>query len=1545
MIAGTRHNPFKSFNSAVFFLLLCGLGFISNFYYFTFYTGVDFFFGSVFVLIITTLFGISWGLVAALIAGSCSVIHGEHIYLLFLNVGEALWVGFLQKKERNLLSVDCIFWGVIGIPAMVLVYYGIMHLDTQSVLLISLKAAVNGILNAMLANVVIIHLVTNNLLTKIGIDKDKNIPFREMLLNILMLFVMSSTVVITFLENRKESADINAEINNSLQSESRQILYHLTLWEEQHLLAVSELASVGADSDMVYSSALQKNTQHLTKAFPDFAALALYNADGKSVTFYPEKDAQGKSVIGVDFSDRQYFKDVRVTRKPVMSDVIVGRASVPFPLVVISVPIFSDNTFRGAAAGGIKLEYIDWLLKQSSFVEDHRATLMDRQGKVISSTDKAIKPMQAFDYKGKMDIKKISNNIYLLEPKAAYNVPELSRMYHAKYVTEISFGKEIPWTLVLEVPAKFYYSELMELNIRIMVFIFMLAVVMLIIATRLDRRMSIPLIKLAEVSTGLPEKMSNHKELSWPDTQIAEIDTLVHNFCDMADELEKNFAALQELADKNKEGKNKLEAILAAIGDGISIQDRDFRVLYQNDINKKLIGEHLGELCYHAYENCDNVCEGCPVNASFHDGNIHITERSAIKDGREIHVEITASPIKDAKGNIVQGVEVVRNISERKRSEVALQEYQKKIQEQLYYSIALNQLAEAIISNNDHLQILQNMTEIVGLTVKADRCMIFDFDMEKEFATGVCVWWDEEKGEVSPAIQNYDLKVFYGGAKFMWKNHTGLQSHYDAFNENLFVDGSAEILHTRGGIKTLYWQPFSFAEDGYYVLAFYQFTHKRNWQQAEIDFLSAVGYLAEIALQKARFITKQKEAEEVIQQQLTAMKTSMDGMAVLNSNGEYIYMNDAHVMVYGYQEASELIGKTWRVFYYDDELVRFDNAIIPVLMKEGSWRGEAIGKKKNGSIFPQELSLNTLENGGLICVVRDITERKKAQQIIWEEKERALVTLHSIGDAVIVTDAFSKVEYLNPVAEDLTGWQNNDAVGNLLMEIFNIVNEQTGKPAENPVDKCIREGRIVGLANHTELIHRKGHHLAIEDSAAPIKDKDGQIIGVIVVFHDVSEKRNLLQQMIHQAYHDPLTDLPNRILFNDRLGLALTQANRNRTKAALLFLDLDRFKLVNDMLGHAMGDILLKEVAERLAGCVRHSDTIARLGGDEFTILLPMINDENDVSRVAKKVLQVLHKPIVLNGHEFHVTASIGIVMYPDDGEDAENLMKHADTAMYRAKEQGRNNYQMFTPSLNVRIMERLSLENNLRHALERQELVVYYQPLVNIETGKINGMEALLRWQHPEQGLIPPMDFIPLAEETGLIIPIGEWVLQTACSQNMALQDAGFPEMRVAVNLSARQFRQKNLVSMVSQVLKETRLRPSLLELEITESVAMEDVEFSILVLRELRQMGINIAIDDFGTGYSSLNYLKRLPIHTLKIDRSFVRDIIVSPEDAAIVSTIIVLAQNLNLKVIAEGVETSEQLDFLRQRRCTEMQGFLFCRPVPVNDFEELLKKRMME
>jgi diguanylate cyclase (GGDEF)-like protein len=467
----------------------------------------------------------------------------------------------------------------------------------------------------------------------------------------------------------------------------------------------------------------------------------------------------------------------------------------------------------------------------------------------------------------------------------------------------------------------------------------------------------------------------------------------------------------------------------------------------------------------------------------------------------------------------------------------------------------------------------------------------------------------------------------------------------------------------------------------------------------------------------------------------------------------------------------------------------------------------------------------------------------------------------------------------------------------------------------------------------------------IKGQAQPWTPEDiklAQALG-IHLYMAVMQKR--VEDMFrHQASHDRLTSLPNRMLFDERLSLALATTHRYGEMLAVVFLDLDGFKTVNDTLGHAVGDQLLQDVAQRLTGCLRQGDILARWGGDEFTLLLSPISSAEDVAKIATQILDTLNVPLQLDGQELHIKASLGIALAPYDGEDAQTLLKNADAAMYRAKQEGRNNYQLYTPAIGTKAQERLVLENNLYRALERQEFQLHYQPQVDLQTGEIVGMEALIRWHNQQLGFISPSVFIPIAEEMGLINAIGEWVLWTACAQNYAWQSLGLRPIRMAVNLSARQFQQKNLVNSIAHVLESTKLEPRYLEFEITESIAMQDIPLTISVLRTLRSMGIQIAIDDFGTGYSSLSSLKHFPLDKLKIDQSFVRDLVTDSYDAAIITALVALGHGLKLAVVAEGVETQEQLTFLRSVKCDGMQGYFLSRPLPAQEATSLFIKKTM-
>jgi diguanylate cyclase (GGDEF)-like protein/PAS domain S-box-containing protein len=585
------------------------------------------------------------------------------------------------------------------------------------------------------------------------------------------------------------------------------------------------------------------------------------------------------------------------------------------------------------------------------------------------------------------------------------------------------------------------------------------------------------------------------------------------------------------------------------------------------------------------------------------------------------------------------------------------------------------------------------------------------------------------------------------------------------------------------------------------------------------------------------------------------------------------------------------------------------------------------------------LSKIHLDGDSLRHALRNMIERTVAAEAMFGERERAEVTLNSIGDAVLSTDLAGYVTYLNAAAERMTGWTRQDAAGRLLAEVFHIVDGDTREPVANPLALAVQENRTVGLTPNCVLIRRDGHEAAIEDSAAPIHDRRGRVTGAVIVFHDVSVTRAMSLQMSHLAHHDALTDLPNRLLLNDRLAQAIELGRRHRRPLAVLFMDLDRFKHINDSLGHVLGDQLLRSVAERLTLCVRSSDTVSRQGGDEFVLVLTEMDQASHATISAKKVLDAVAEPHHIAGRELHLTASIGVSVYPDDGRDAETLMKNADLAMYHAKEHGRGRYEFFQPDMNVGAVERQLLEEGLRRALDRQELVLHYQPKIDLERGVMVGAEALLRWHHPDRGLLQPTQFVPIAEDSGLIVPIGQWVLREACQQAQAWQDAGLRPIPVAVNVSAVEFRSTGFLEGVRRILEQTRLEPRYLELEVTESVLLAHGGSTMSLLRNLKTLGVGLALDDFGTGYSNLSYLKEFQLDALKVDESFVRGITEDVNGAAIVCAVITMGKSLNQRVIAEGIETAEQLAFLRAQHCHEGQGFYFNRPLTADEFAKLL------
>ena len=691
-------------------------------------------------------------------------------------------------------------------------------------------------------------------------------------------------------------------------------------------------------------------------------------------------------------------------------------------------------------------------------------------------------------------------------------------------------------------------------------------------------------------------------------------------------------------------------------------------------------------------------------------------------------------------------------------------------------------------------------------------------------------------------------------------------------------------------------------------------------------------------------------------------ETAMIGIFVLRER-RVARCNRRMEELFGYAPG-ELQGQSTRLWYFTEEGYSGPGAAAYTDLARGNMhRREQLFRRKDGSSFLGVLSLRAFDPerplAGAVGLIEDITGKKLAEERVRAALEEQEMIFNNAAVAIMFVRN-RVIQRCNNRLEDLFGYSEGELIGNSTLMLFPTVNEYDAFGAST--NEIIRRGETIVR----ELrVRRKDGRLFWLRATGRKTDSPGIVLDVIWIFEDVSERHQAeealarardelearvaertaelastnqqLQEEVferlqaeqriwHLAHHDALTGLPNRSLLLDRLDQALTQAARSRQRVAVMFLDLDRFKSINYTLGHAVGDQLLKHVAERLRAAVRAVDTVSRLGGDEFVIVLHEIDRLDDATLVAEKMITALAQAVWVDGHQLHATPSIGISVFPDDSDEAYALMKHADTAMYHAKASGRNTFQFFTPKMNEEATHFFNLEHRLRGALERGEFLLHYQPLVDYPRRAVCGLEALVRWQDPDKGMVPPGDFIPVAEETGLIVPLGEWVLREACRQSSAWQVQGYPPLPVSVNISPRQFRQKDLVEIIRAILEETALPPELLELEITESTLMHDADETMIKLRRIADMGVRLAVDDFGTGYSSLSYLKRFPVHKLKIDQGFVRDLGTDRDDAAIVAAIIALAHALGLKVLAEGVETQAQLAALINYGCAQFQGYLF-------------------
>ncbi len=691
-------------------------------------------------------------------------------------------------------------------------------------------------------------------------------------------------------------------------------------------------------------------------------------------------------------------------------------------------------------------------------------------------------------------------------------------------------------------------------------------------------------------------------------------------------------------------------------------------------------------------------------------------------------------------------------------------------------------------------------------------------------------------------------------------------------------------------------------------------------------------------------LLREKDGElNMVVNELADVKYALDQstiLAITDHKGIILRANEQFCRISKY-ERSELIGKDHRILNSGYHPKGFFKEMWSCIRSGQVWRGEIRNRAKDDSYYWVDTTIVPFKDQAgeiyqYLSIRSDITCRKQMEDELKRSEEKYRIIAENTSDIISIINLDGEFLYLSPSHKRV--WEHtvpDEEIHNLFEWIVEDDRDIFAYAIQHAFST--RKEYMVECRINTQ----RNDVIWTESKINPIADEEGNVTKLLLVTRDVTDRKQSEETIHHLAYHDALTDLPNRRMYVQQLSKEMMQAKRFQSNLAVLFLDMDRFKDVNDSFGHDVGDMLLIEASKRLQACLKPGDVVARLGGDEFTIMQNHLQDRSEASALAEQIMNQLQRPFELEGHVFNVSCSIGIALYPQDGDNPEDLLKRADTALYTVKSRGKNGYDFFDPTMEAKSLERILMENEMRKAIEQEQFQIYYQPKIDIMTSAMTGMEALVRWVHPELGIIPPNRFIPIAEETGMILALGEWILKQACKQNKFWHDQGYT-LKVSVNLSARQIYQKDLVEMIKDILRETNLSPDWLELEITESIFVK-MEEATAVLQQIRDIGIQISIDDFGTGYSSFSYIKSLPVDTIKIDASFIRDIHHNQESQAIVKAIVTIAQSLNMNVIAEGIELHDQVAALKENGCDHGQGYLFSKPLPTDAFDQFLRQEM--